>query len=46
MSSLRTGAIGDGPIRPGPGVPTVMPGGENACPTGLPQQPEQEHTVD
>jgi hypothetical protein len=26
MSSLRTGAIGDGLIQPGPGVPTVMPG--------------------
>jgi hypothetical protein len=34
MSSLRTGAIGDGLIRPGPGVPTVRPGGACACPTG------------
>src|SRR5262249_44183047 len=36
MSSLRTGAVGDGLIRPGPGVPTVMPGSECACPTGPP----------
>ena len=35
MSSLRTGAIGDGLIQPGPGVPTVMPGNECACPTRL-----------
>ena len=34
MSSLRTGAIGDGLIQPGPGVPTVMPGSACACPTG------------
>ena len=35
MPSIRTGAIGDGLIQPSPGVPTVMPGSECACPTGL-----------
>ena len=33
MPSIRAGAIGDGLIRHGPGVPTVRPGGENSCPT-------------
>jgi hypothetical protein len=35
MPLIRTGATGDGLIRPGPGVPTVMPAGECACPTSL-----------
>ena len=41
MSSLGTGAIGDDLIRPGPGVPTVRPGGECARPA-LPQRPDRE----
>jgi hypothetical protein len=45
MPLIRTGTIGDGLIRPGPGVPTIMPGSECACRRACRQQPELGHPV-